>query len=366
MGFKALRFYQFRNIIDTEISLTDKDVYLVGENGQGKTNFLEAIYLICYGSSFRTRNERNLIKHGHRDLSLSASFKDDKQQIKILFKLEKGRKTIEIDGKKIRDRKELLSNFPCIAFTHDDINYVNGPPSERRTFLNQTISLYDPSYIDNLRIYNRLIKLRNRIIKEKNFSLLDIYDDQIAAAGFELVQKRRKLVDEFNSTFTDLYNNISLANMDLIIRYSPSWKNVNSVDDVLALLKSQRERDIHFSTSTSGPHRDRVGFFSDGRNFAETASTGQIRLISLVLKASQSAFIYKKSGKLPVLLLDDVLLEMDLEKRKRFLHYLPDYRQAFYTFLPDEGLIEFKNGGPIFTVKQGIITREESFCEKSS
>ena len=357
MGFKSVRLFQFRNIKDTEINFTDKDIYLVGENGQGKTNFLESIYLLCYGSSFRTKNESMFIKYPEKQMSLSAVFNDGEQDRAILLKFDKGKKAISIDGKKIRDRKQLLEDFPCIAFTHDDINFVNGPPNSRRVFLNQTISLYDGSYIDNLRVYNRVVKLRNRVLKERRIDLLDIYDAQVIEAGIELQKKRTALVEEFNTTFTRLYQIISGTSVKLEIRYSPSWKCEPKVADVSEILHSNRGRDLQYAASTTGPHRDRIGFYAGGRNYASTASTGQIRLISLSLKASQTSFAAKKSGKLPVLLLDDVLLEMDLEKRKRFLEHLPDYRQAFFTFLPDEGLVDYKEAGPLYMVNDGIISR---------
>ncbi|MBI9107153.1 MAG: DNA replication/repair protein RecF [Spirochaetales bacterium] len=358
MGFKSVRLFQFRNIRDTEITFSDKDIYLVGENGQGKTNFLESIYLLCYGSSFRTRNESVLLKHSEKQMSLSAVFQDGFQSRTIQLKIENGSKSILIDGKKIRDRKELLSEFPCIAFTHDDINFVNGPPNMRRLFINQTISLYDSSYIDTLRTYNRVIKLRNKVLKEHRTNLLDIYDDQALEAGIELQKKRTALIEEFNITFTNLYQAISGTPVKLEIKYSPSWKCENSSEAVRSLLKANRNRDLHFAATTTGPHRDRLGFYAGGRNYAATASTGQIRLISLSLKASQTSFAARKSGKLPVLLLDDVLLEMDLDKRKRFLEHLPDYRQAFFTFLPDEALVNFKEAGPLYRVSDGIIYRD--------
>ena len=358
MAFSSVRIFQFRNLEDTEIGFTGKDVYLVGENGQGKTNFIESIYLLCVGSSFRTKNESLLIKSGMDKMSLIASFSEDGVNQRINFKLEGGKKSIQIDDKQIRDRRELLARFPCIVFTHDDINFVNGPPVLRRLFLNQTISLFDSSYIDSLKTYNRVIKLRNKVLKENNQKILDVYDLQAAEAGADIQKKRIKLVDEFNSTFSSLFRNISGYDLDLKIKYTPSWKSEPRADIILNEINSNRRKDLMYKTTTSGPHRDRIGFYSNGRNYSETASTGQIRLISLVLRASQAAFTSAKSGKKPILLLDDVLLEMDLEKRRKFLDYLPEYRQAFFTFLPDERLVDYKKKGHLYRVENGRITGE--------
>ncbi len=361
MGFSSVRTYQFRNLEDSEIIFSDKDIYLVGENGQGKTNFIESVYLLCVGSSFRTKNESFLLKNGCNEMSIAGNFNEDERKRKVILKIENKKKTIFIDGKRIKDRKELLRDFPCIAFTHDDINFVNGTPAARRQFINQTISMFDETYIDSLRTYNRVIKLRNRILKERKPGLLDVYDYQAAEAGMELQRKRTELMDEYNTVFTYLYRSISGTDLKLAVKYSPSWKikSGNSTDDVIGLLYEFRNRDLMYGTSTSGPHRDRIGFYADGKNFAATASTGQIRLISLVLRASQAAYTAEKSEKKPVLLLDDVLLEMDLNKRKRFLEFLPEYRQAFFTFLPDEGLVNSRINGPLYHVNAGIITRKD-------
>jgi len=360
MAFSSVRIFQFRNLEDTEITFTDRDIYLVGENGQGKTNFLESIYLLCLGSSFRIKNESLLIKSGCNEMSLSADFNDESIRQKINLKLAKGKKSIRIDEKQIRDRRELLEQFPCIAFIHDDINFINGSPALRRLFINQTISLFDSAYIDSLKTYNRVIKLRNKVLKEHSTELLDVYDRQTVEAGLEIQKKRMKLISEFNSTFSYLFKNISGYDINLKIRYSPSWNTDPESDNIFRIIQENRNRDLLYKTTTSGPHRDRLGFYADGKNYAATASTGQIRLISLVLRASQAAFTADKSGKKPVLLLDDVLLEMDLEKRRRFLQYLPDYKQAFFTFLPDEGLVNYKESGPLYRVKNGRITGERN------
>ncbi len=359
MSFKTVKVFNFRNLSNSSINFSDKDIYLVGENGQGKTNFLESIYLLCVGSSFRTKNENMFIKSGQKSMSVSGEYVDKGTFRKILLKIEGGRKSISVDGVRLKDRKELIADFPCIVFSHDDINVVNGAPEKRRIFMNQTISLYDSEYIDSLRLYNRVLKIRNRVLKEKRIDLIDLYDNQLAEAGIVIQKKRIQLINDFNSTFSFLYRTIASADIDLKIRYSSSWKNKPEQEEILTELKEHRKKDIDYALTTSGPHRDRIGFYSGNHNFASTASTGQVRLISLSLKASQAVFFSVKTGKQPILLLDDVLLELDLQKRKRFLENLPDYKQAFFTFLPDEGLVDYKKSGHLHRVSNGNIELEE-------
>lgn len=366
MSFSSLKFYNFRNLNDIEIKFSGKNIYLIGENGQGKTNFLEAVYLLCIGSSFRVKNESYLIKNGFSEMSVKGLYNNKDNSNNLQIKYQKGKKSIFVDNYRLTDRKQLLRDYPCIAFTHEDINYVNGPPAYRRQFINQTISLYDFAYIDSLRAYNRILKLRNRVLKERKTGLLDIYDSQLADAGIHIQQKREKLLSEFNSGFSELYKRISATDVDLILRYSPSWKISEKTEkaDILNMLKEKRTADLMYGTSTSGPHRDRIGFYTGKSDFAVIASTGQIRLISLVLRASQASFAASVTGKKPVLLLDDVLLEMDLKKRQRFLDNLPEYNQAFFTFLPDENLVKGKNRDSFYYVTAGNI-KQENLNEES-
>ena len=364
MGFNSVRFFNFRNIENSEVFLSDKNVFLVGNNGQGKTNFLESIYLLSVGSSFRTKNDSLLLKTGCKDMSLIACFDKNGKKSELKIKISKGKKEIEIDQNKIMNRKELIKNYPCIPFIHDDINFVSGSPSLRRLFVNQTISLFDLSFIDSLRSYNKIIRYRNILLKKKKNDLLEIYDEKAAENGLEIQQKREILTNNFNSIFSSMYKTISETDINLKIKYIPSWKDCNTVADIKEYLDKNKNRDFSFGTTTTGPHRDKILFYYENRDFSETASTGQIRLASIILRAAQALFITQKTGILPILLLDDVLLEIDYNKRKRFIQNLPEYEQAFFTFLPDQKLMDFENYNSYYGVKLGKIKKKVGINKK--
>ena len=150
MAFTSLRTAAFRNLVDAELDLRAKDIFLVGENGQGKTNFLEALYFCSYASSFRGCKDGDLVRNGEKDcsasVSLNASFYNN---VCIFFR--DGKKCITLDGKKIEDRKELLSVAPSIVFCHEDMEFVSGTHERRRWFFDQTRSLWDPLYLEDLR-----------------------------------------------------------------------------------------------------------------------------------------------------------------------------------------------------------------------
>ena len=327
----------FRNISDREILTSAKQVILTGDNGQGKTNLLEAVYMLCYGTSFRTQNMKELVNHDRGIFYLSSLFEDSQGlERKTEISFEDGRKTIKLDGKEIRDRKNLIYCLPCIVFSHDDIEFVRGEPENRRRFFDQTMTMYDPVFFDDLRRYKLILKQRNAAIKDQRLSLLDIYDEKLASYGIQIMKARRSVCSSFTSLFPDIYNAVSLEDRGIGIQYRPSWNEEDSVDGIVERLFNQRETDLKMNTTTSGPHRDRFLVTDKNGQFTSGASTGQMRLASLVFRSAQAAFFRQKTGLYPIFLIDDVLLELDTQKRSRYLSYLGHYNQAFFTFLPEE------------------------------
>jgi len=355
MAFQRVRTYQFRNLKDQEISLDDREIFLVGKNGQGKTNFLEVLYLLSYGSSFRTRQERQIPQHGKNSFSVQAWYQLDEEKGKVLMIYEEGKKTIKVDDQVVRDRKDLVKNMPCIVFSHEDFLFVKGPPERQRWFFDQTLSLYDEAFMDLLRNYKRVLKERTSLLRSTDRLSLEVYDERLAEFGHGIMTRRQKLVEEFRPLFARLFREISGLEEELEVQYLPSWKG-KGPEDYQRQLESKRERDRMLGQTASGPHRDRFRFQMKGRNFSETASTGQVRLISLILRAAQAHFYREKTGRKPILLLDDVLLELDPEKRARFIERLPEYDQAIYTFLPGERVQDYgKEGSAVYDVEEGVL-----------
>ncbi|GHV03682.1 DNA replication and repair protein RecF [Spirochaetia bacterium] len=343
MLFESLRTASFRNLADAEVYTGGKDVFLVGENGQGKTNFLEALYFSSYASSFRGVKDGELARTGEKDYSAAVKIKNNDESFvshdQVLVKYERGKKTVHIDGKRVEDRKELLSVVPCIVFCHEDMEFVAGSPERRRWFFDQSLSLYDPVYLDDLRRYRRVLKTRNAILRDhpnpmSAAEILDALDPQIASYGLKLMEKRKDAARLFSALFGPLYEDVSGIG-GIGVRYAPSWKK-DTQEDIANFLMERRELDTAAGVSLSGPHRDRYIFTRSGAEFAGKASTGQRRLLALLLRVAQARRFSEMTGKNPVLLLDDVLLEMDGEKRRKFLSVMPEYDQAFYTFLPEE------------------------------
>ena len=320
MRFINIEIMNFRNISSQKVDTDCEDIVLLGSNGMGKTNFLEAIYTLCYGSSFKTSALKETIQHKNPSFFLKADFVSDlglKENISFFY--DGVKRNIRLNDKEIKDRKELVSAFPCIIFSHEDLAFIRGEMSERRRFFDQTMSLYLPSFLTLMRNYKNILLKRNMAIKSQEYMLLSIYDRKLAALGFEIMSERKKAVDEFNTIFPSLFEKIAGKN-DLYISYMPSWSSAESADDIVRILEEKRETDKLMLTTTTGVHRDR--------------------------------FVVKERK--PLLLLDDVLLELDDEKRARFLDELDSYSQAFFTFLPRENYFsEDKKNVRYFNVSNG-------------
>jgi DNA replication and repair protein RecF len=362
MVISSLRVVGFRNLADAEVD-SAKNVFLIGENGQGKTNFLEAVYFCSYASSFRGVNDKELVKNSEKSCSVQARFAGSLYET-VVVKLESPkqgglktiRKTVAIDGKKVDDRKELLYVVPCIVFCHEDMAFASGTPEDRRWFFDQSLSLYDPVYLDDLRNYRKILKMRNAVLKDSpdKAAMLDALDPQLASYGVSLVKARTEAARLFSEVFVPLYEQVSGIS-GVSVQYMPSWKEAEK-EPVISSLRERREGDCAFGSTLSGPHRDRYVFTCGSAEFARNASTGQRRLLALLLRVAQARRFSAMTGKKPVLLLDDVLLELDPEKRRRFLGVLPEYDQAFYTFLPEEPYQRYqKDDTLVYQVKDGIL-----------
>ena len=338
MAFLSLRTASFRNLADAETDTSAKDIFLIGENGQGKTNFLEALYFCSYASSFRGVKDSELVRIGETDFSARARLgtlqSEEFLPENINIKVEKSRKIITLDGKKITDRKDLLEIIPSVAFCHEDMEFVSGSQERRRWFFDQNQSLYDPVYLDDLRRYRRVLKSRNAVLKDaktggdfrKTAELLDVLDPQLAEYGIRLMKKRMTAAEQFSGVFSPLYREVS-GIAGITVNYEPSWKPIHGFEvmPVINRLAERRAADMAQGVTLSGPHRDRYLFLrgEPAGEFSGNASTGQRRLLALLLRTAQARCFSVITGKTPVLLLDDVLLELDGEKRRRFFSVMP-------------------------------------------
>ncbi len=354
MRFKRISIHDFRNISSADADVDAKDIVLTGENGQGKTNFLEAIYTLSYGSSFRTPHIREAVRNGSNGFHISAEFENSYGEIeRITTSFSDNKRKITIDGKEIIDRRDLIYHFPCIAFIHDDIGFVKGEPEVRRKFFDQMMSLHSPAFFDSMRSYRAVLMQRNAAIRNNQISLMHLYDQRLAMHGLSIMKERASAVYDFNTIFPGLFRKISGSNIDIEIKYQPSWGDFPSEEEIISYLERTEERDIKLQTTTSGIHRDKFSVMTQSGPFASIGSTGQIRLCSILFRISEAKYFTEKTGKEPILLIDDVLLELDDSKRAELLSELKGYSQAFFTFLPRESYFGEKRESIVYSAVNG-------------
>ena len=325
MWIKKIKINNFRNYLSEEINLEKNINIFYGENAQGKTNIIEAIFLSSIGKSFRTRKDKEMILLGKDTSSIEIEFqkKDRCGKIKIILG---NKKSVFINGVKIKKLSELLGNINVVIFTPDDINILKGGPSNRRRFLDIMISQLKPNYMHNLNLYLKTLEQRNnylRQIKEENKqeNLLDIWDEKLVEYALVISKYRKEFMDKIEQKIKKIHSEITDNKEKINIEYQTECLEK---EQYLNLLKKRRKLDIIKGFTTKGIHRDDFIIEINGQRIDVFGSQGQHRTAILSLKLSELNLIEEEIGEKPVLLLDDFMSELDKKRRNHFLEKIED------------------------------------------
>ncbi|HHY05086.1 MAG TPA: DNA replication/repair protein RecF [Thermoanaerobacterales bacterium] len=338
MDLSYLRLYDFRNFMELDVSFSKGINIFYGDNAQGKTNLLEAIFFICSLKTHRASRENELIYY-EKPLAYVKGVFNTRTGIveREVTAHQKHKKTVKEGGKNKTKWSELSPDIGAIFFSPDDLEIIKGQPSVRRKFIDDILYHIRPGYYRYLQGYYRVLSHRNALLKniKKNISLpkmLDPWDIQLAEFGSQLVKERLKLLDVFSFLTTEFFIKFNKNKAILEIKYisSVNIDDVNSLkQEFLKLLKAQRNTDIKRTYTTIGPHRDDIQFLINGRDARTFGSQGQQRLLSLCLKFAHRELFFKEKGEYPILLLDDVMSELDSSRRKLILE--SEQNQVFIT-----------------------------------
>ncbi|AWG43222.1 DNA replication and repair protein RecF [Candidatus Borreliella tachyglossi] len=349
---RKIELFNFKNIENQVINFNFNNVYFYGENGSGKTNILDAIYCLAFASSFLVSTDRELVKYGETEFYLKCFYKTAERNGEINLSFRNGKKEIRVNNGIIKDRKELIFNIPAIIFSNYDIDFIVGAPAKKRWFFDQAISLVSLSYLDILRRYRKILKQRNLILRQGDRNLLKVYNETFVDCALEITKMRENFIKHFYEFFKYYYSFIFDISSSLEIKYVPSVKCDNR-DELLKNLLL-RERDELFEKSTlMGPHRDLYEVLNGDRVFTNHSSTGQNRTLSLIYRLVQVLIFNKRFGIAPILLFDDVFLELDSIRRRRVFEILPKSSQCFFTFLDDAYDIKRDSSFVVYRVKDG-------------
>ena len=393
MRINSIILENYRNYKNLELNFDDSRNIIIGENAQGKTNLIEAIYLTAFAKSFRTNNTADLVMWGEQTgrVSTDITSEDIDKNINIIIRSD-GKKMIKKDGKVIRKTTELLNNVVVIIFSPDDLRIIKDSPERRRSFINRELSQIRPRYYESFRRYNEALKQKNAIlkgyfnIKKKTFTradnlslneispydnskqyneeMLDVFDHQLADYGYEIIRYRKEFVEMLSMEASEIMNKISGGREKLRIEYKTACDYITGTEGREILYKQfyhNRDKDIYNGYATLGPHRDDIEFYINDKDAKKYGSQGQQRTIALSLKLAEIRIARQLLDEAPVLLLDDVLSELDLD-RQRFLVSEIDDVQLFITSaeLNDE-VIKDLRGGTLFRVESGTITRVDKY-----
>ena len=374
MRINNIILQNFRNYDSLELDFNESRNIIVGENAQGKTNLIEAIYLAAFAKSFRTNNAGDMVRFGqkqsHVNVGITSEYLDKRIDITIL---QNGRKMIKKDGKVVRRTADLLNNIVVIIFSPDDLRIIKDSPERRRNFINRELSQIRPKYYDVLRNYNEVLKQKNSLLKNYynnensrrfNEDMLDVYDHQMADYGYELLRYRREFVELLSNEAAEIMGAISGGKEELKIEYQSTCDFLTDTEGRELLYKQfyhHRDKDLHAGFATVGPHRDDLEFYINGSDGKKYGSQGQQRTIALSLKLAEIRIAKNILGEAPVLLLDDVLSELDVD-RQRFLVNQIDDVQLFITSAELSGeVVEGLQGGSLFRVESGSITKVDKY-----
>ena len=358
MWIKKLKIKNFRNY-EEEIINFDKNINIFfGENAQGKTNIIEAIYLCGIGKSFRTKKDLEMIKLNENYSIIEIEYCKSDREGKIKIELN-NKKNIYLNNIKIKKLSELLGNLNIVFFNPDSLNILKGSPQSRRRFLDIMISQLKPNYMHFLTQYLNTIEQRNnylRQIKEekKDEYLLDIWDEKLAEYAIKICEYREFFIKKINNKIKDIHYNITNNNEEIKIEYKTECREKIYFLD---LLKSRRNLDIIKGYTTKGIHRDDFIIYINNKELSIYGSQGQYRTAMLSIKLSELQVIYDEIGEYPILLLDDFMSELD---KKRINNFLENIRDTQIIITCTEKIDIEKNNNIEYNVKDGRIRRNNN------
>lgn len=359
MYIKILQLINYRNYEQLHIELGKNVNVFMGDNAQGKTNILEAIYYCGFAKSHRTTRDKELISWNKEQSFISLSVGRERLDKKIDINIFKdGKKAIKINSIKISKIGELVGTFNVVMFSPEDLRIVKESPGVRRKFLDMELCQLNKKYYHNLVQYNKVLAERNTVIKNSklDLSMLDIYDDQLAQYAEYIIKSRISYLDKLNEHGRKVHGDITSGKEEIEFKYISTVKNLDNINkSMIDLLYQNRRKDVEKRITSIGPHRDDFNISINSIDAKSYGSQGQQRTAVLTMKFASLRIIKELTGEYPVLLLDDVLSELDFNRKRYILSSIQDI-QTVITCTGIEDLTDYlDNKSRVFRVRNGFI-----------
>jgi DNA replication and repair protein RecF len=356
MRIKKLKLNNFRNITEGELAINDGTTVFYGGVGEGKTNLIEAIFLLSVGRSYRTSETQQVIRWGKDEAYIRGEGSGASGRLAVAIKIDKTGKKIELNGENNRKSIDLIGGFRSVIFHSDDIAIVGGAPQVRRRYLDLAISQSSKNYAFNLRDYYRIIKQRNSALIKGSTMDIAAWDDQLSKVGAWITQARGSVINEIAKAANQIIKSVVGEDQKLEIKYVPAGED--DPERFKNRLSKAIKNDMARGMTTIGPHRDDFKLLLSGVDARYYASSGEKKTIVLALKLAEVEFIRAVTGEKPTLLLDDVFSTLDMKRSKALLSVTGDGSQCVIT-LTDLNLIknEFRSGAKLYEIKEGRIVQ---------
>ena len=362
MFLKSIELKNFRNYNNLELDFNKNINLILGDNAQGKTNLLESIYYTSMGRSFKPVKDRDVINFGEETSIIKANAHkyDDNLEISIILR-KNGDKEIKKDGVKLKKISELCDNMLVVMFSPEDLKIVKEEPEKRRKFIDRELSLISPIYLDNLNNYKKTLFQRNNYLKEENIDelLINVLDKQLSNYGYEVIKYRKDFIEKLQTYVEKIHSGITSGKEKIKLIYKPSI-DPESKEEFEKILKDDFYKDSKNAVTSRGPHRDDIEFLINKIDVRRYGSQGQQRTCALSVRLAELSLIEEETGESAILLLDDVMSELDLNRQEYLIKTLEN-NQIFITAteLSNDIIARLKGVNKIF-IKNGKVIEGES------
>ncbi len=325
MQIKNLFLQNFRNYENERFTFSNGLNVLFGKNAQGKTNCAEAVFYLCTGASLRIRHDKQLIKMGADYAKITAEAENRYGKVVIEALIHEHKREIRVNGSKIAKNADLMGHINSVFFSPGELRLIQDGPDERRRFMNISISQNSPAYYTALLRYNKILDQRNALLKDKDYTLvmdtLPVWDEQLCRYAGLIIKKRVEFLEKLAPFAKEYHAFLTDGEEELIIKPDKNYEGSEEeiAEKLLGRLANNYEKDLRLGFTTVGPHRDDLSVLINGADAKGYASQGQTRTAALSLKLAEVKIFQELSGENPVLILDDVMSELDLKRRKKLL-----------------------------------------------
>lgn len=374
MNIEYLALSQFRNYQELSVDLQEsRRIAVIGDNAQGKSNFLESLYLLAFASSFRQQKPAELIRWNETAAQIVARCRHQRgDELSLSFEVRSnGKRLVQVNHHYQKRLHDFVGRLKIVLFSQHDLQLITGPPARRRLYIDLLLVQLRPSYYPLLHTYNRILQQRNTLLREaKHLSTarlaekteaLELWDDQLSQMASKIIFHRREVLNSLISRVQEAHLAISGTHEELQAEYRTLQADTTP-EGIFQQLSARRRQDIIRGQTSVGPHRDDIVFHLNGRELKQVGSQGQIRTTALAMKVGELRYALAQLGEYPVLLLDDVFSELDMKRQEALIAQIFDPNLQFFlttTHLtgPVQTLFQAGTESAIFHVQAGQLVR---------